>query len=146
MIYVQAEVILPFTHASGNQLNHNTKTNSVYRTESYHEYQNYVADALQELSDELGWKVPKDMPLQVKIMFTYEIPKSRINTKAKKEQYESGKILPITRSTKDLDNSAKAVGDALQMAFDFDDSQFVQMLLGKRYGEDNRLYIEIGDA
>ena len=84
--------------------------------------------------------------LQVKIMFTYEIPKSRINTKAKKEQFEAGEIKPITRSTKDLDNSAKAVGDALQMAFDFDDSQFVLELLGKRYGTDNRLYVEIGDA
>lgn len=145
-VYVQAEVVLPMTHASGNQIEHNTKTNSVYRTAGYHNYQNYLADVLQELADEMGWEVPKKVPLQVKMMFTYAIPKTLVNTRAKMAAFESGMIYPTTRSTKDLDNSAKAAGDALQMAFDFDDAQFVYEILGKQYGIENKLYVEISDA
>lgn len=146
MIYVQAEVVLPMTHASGNQIEHNTRTNSVYRTKGYHAYQNYIVDVLTELADEMHWNVPKDVPLQAKMMFTYAIPKSLINTKAKQAEFKSGLIKPITRSTKDLDNSSKAAGDALQMAFNFDDAQFVLMTLGKQYGKENKLYVEIADA
>lgn len=145
-VYVQAEVVLPMTHASGNQIEHNTKTNVVYRTGAYHSYQNYLVDVLQDLADEMHWEVPKKIPLQVKMMFIYAVPKSLVNTKAKMAEFEAGMLYPTTRATKDLDNSAKAAGDALQMAFDFDDAQFVYEILGKRYGLQNGLYIEISDA
>jgi Holliday junction resolvase RusA-like endonuclease len=145
-VYVQAEIVLPMTHASGNQLNHNTKTNQVYREKSYHTYQEYIVQVLQELADEMQWEVPQNVPLQLKMMFTYRIPNSKIDTQAKMAKFQSGMIYPITRSTKDLDNSAKAAGDALQMAFDFDDSQFIFEILGKQYGEQNKLFIEISDA
>ncbi|TYC50859.1 RusA family crossover junction endodeoxyribonuclease [Weissella muntiaci] len=146
MIYVQAEVVLPMTHASGNQMEHNTHTNTVFRTAGYHKYQKYIVDSLQELGDELGWKVPKGTALQLKMLFTYPVPESKVNTKAKRAAFEAGKIYPITRGTVDLDNSTKAAADALQEAFDFDDSQFIFEMLGKKYGLDNRLYIEISDA
>lgn len=143
---VQAQIVLPMTHASGNQLEHNTRTNTVYRTGNYKEYQNYVASTLEELADEVGWSVPKGIPLGVKLMFTYKVPQSLIDTKKKYQLFSDGQLYPITRGTKDLDNSAKCVGDALQMAFDFDDSQFVLSQLAKNYGEQNELYVEINEV
>lgn len=134
------------THASGNQLEHNTKTNTVYRTSEYREYQDYVTQALEELSSEMGWQVPRGVPLSVNLLFTYKIPKTLINTKKKYQLFTDEKIYPITRGTKDLDNSAKCVGDALQIAFDFDDSQLVLETLGKKYGVENGLYVEISEV
>lgn len=68
-------------------------------------------------------------PLRIEMTFYRKIPQSW--SKKKKQQAESGEILPVTRP--DVDNYIKLVLDALNGVSFKDDSAIVQIVATKQY-------------
>lgn len=121
----------PVKFSSGNQME--MGKGRLFRSQSYHEYHNYLKAQLDDIYDDLEFKPNDGCAYFLRTMFTYPIPKSYVTSKKAKLEFDSTKILPITRSTIDLDNSEKGTNDVLQEVFGFDDSQIVSKESHKRY-------------
>lgn len=119
--------------ASGNQLSH-TKQGHVYRNPEYHAFKDELKVQLLDVLDEISIPELAGRPLEVTMNYYYPVPKTAINTKAKREAFDNGELLPITRGTIDLqDNVNKAPTDVLQDVLGFDDSQIIAFHASKHY-------------
>ena len=74
-------------------------------------------------------------PIQVKILFQFKIPKSY--TKKQKANPDH------TRITQDIDNLAGGVMDSLNGVAYKDDKQIISLLVDKRFGDEDCVYLEI---
>ncbi|WP_419154279.1 RusA family crossover junction endodeoxyribonuclease [Weissella viridescens] len=113
---------------SGNDLQHNTKTNTVYRGTKYHAYKDELIEALDELNDKFHVQIDKGDELAVNLTF-----------------YQTN-INQTTRATKDLDNMEKPTLDAMQVALGFDDSQIVKKVSQKQSNFTRALRVELWKA
>ncbi|MBJ7656665.1 RusA family crossover junction endodeoxyribonuclease [Weissella confusa] len=102
----------PVKFSSGNQME--MGKGRLFRSQSYHEYHNYLKAQLDDIYDDLDFNPKDGCAYFLRTMFTYPIPKSYVTSKKAKLEFNSTKILPITRSTIDLDNSEKGTNDVLQ--------------------------------
>ena len=78
-------------------------------------------------------------PLRVELHFLMPIPQSWSGKK--KARAEMGEIAPTTKP--DADNLAKAVLDAMNKLLFHDDSQIVELLIVKRYGNSPQTLIKV---
>lgn len=120
-----ALIALDVDFGSGNDLQHNMKTNVVYRGKKYHDYKEALIEALDDLQDKLKVKIEKQDELAVSLVF-----------------YQTN-IKQTTRATKDLDNMEKPTLDAMQVAFGFDDAQIIDKHSYKRTAFQRAIRIEI---
>ena len=139
----EARVELPMKFASGNQMMVARKR--LIRTKEYHAYHDYLKASLEDVLDEVRPKLNLGCAYQLRTLFIYPVPKSLVSSKKKRDEFNSTSVLPITRGTIDLDNSAKGTNDVLQEVLGFDDSQIVSEELHKRYwlGDTYVLKIEL---
>lgn len=121
----EALIELQNDFGSGNDLQHNTRTNTVYRGKKYHSYKDELIEALDELQDKLQVKIEAGDTLAVRLTF-YQI-----------------NIKQFTRTTKDLDNMMKPTLDAMQIALGFDDARIVHLEARKLTDFSRKLRIEI---
>lgn len=83
-------------------------------------------------------KVPLEGPISLEITFYMPIPKtSRVQTRL----MINGTTLPIKRP--DIDNMAYLVTNAMKGIMYEDDSQIVDLILRKRYGEEPKTVIKV---
>ena len=127
----EAKIELPMKFASGNQMMVARKR--LIRTKEYHAYHDYLKASLEEILDEVQVQMKPGQAYEIRSLFIYPVPKSLISSKKKRDEFDSSKVLPITRGTIDIDNSVKASDDVLQEVLGFDDSQIVNNLGYKRY-------------
>src|SRR5699024_6699785 len=127
----EARVELPIKFASGNQMIVARKT--LVRPEAYHNYHDYLKHSLQEILDKVGVDMKDGQAYELRSLFLYPVPKSMINSKKKRGEFDSSKVLPVTRGTIDIDNTVKASDDVLQEVLGFYDIQIVNNLVYKRY-------------
>lgn len=133
----------PVKFSSGNQME--MGHGRMFRSQSYKEYHDYLKGQLDDIYDDLKFKPKDGCAYFLRTMFIYPIPPSYVPSKKAKLEFNATKVLPITRSTIDLDNSEKGTNDVLQEVFGFDDSQIVSKESHKRYwlGETYVLGIEL---
>lgn len=81
----------------------------------------------------------KDVPLRVQITSFFTIPKSV--SKKKRQDMIERRIRPTKKP--DCDNLAKAICDALNGIAFYDDSQVVELVLDKFYGESPETWVTI---
>ena len=86
--------------------------------------------------------IPACVPVAVKIMAGYSIPKS--TSKVKAERMLAGEIRPTKKP--DADNIAKAVCDALNGVAYRDDSQICRLTVSKTYSELDAVSVRIYSA
>lgn len=94
-------------------------------------YKSLVKMAAQEAIDEQGWKYT-ELPLVLTICVWKSIPKSK--SKKFREAAIAGYEFPAVKP--DVDNVAKTIMDALSKVAYKDDSQIVDLVIKKRYTED----------
>ena len=90
---------------------------------------------------EMIGKKPFEQPVSLKVSVFLEIPKSW--SKKKKEDAESGKIMPASKP--DLDNIIKALTDRMNEIIYNDDSQIIDIQAKKRYGTSPCVIISVCD-
>jgi Holliday junction resolvase RusA-like endonuclease len=107
---------------------------------------NHAYDPSKAYKDSLIWQMrpyaPSDIilgPVGLDITFYMAMP-AKIS-KAKKADCLAGKVVPITRP--DIDNLGYVVTNAMRQLFYRDDSQVVDLLLKKRYGEIPKISIKL---
>lgn len=127
----EAKIELPVKFSSGNQIQQGR--GRIYRSKQYHDYHDYLKASLLDVIDEVRPKLNLGRAYRLRTLFVYPVPKSLISSKKKRDEFNSTSVLPITRGTIDLDNSAKGTNDVLQEVLGFDDSQIVSEELHKRY-------------
>ncbi|WP_373383259.1 hypothetical protein ABZM74_000618 [Weissella confusa] len=109
--------------ASGNMMGQNGQRK--FRPKSYHDYQDELVQALDELNDKTKLEINPDDALAVSLVF-----------------YQT-RVKQTTRSTKDLDNMEKPTLDAMQKALGFDDAQIIDKRSRKMMHFTRALRIEI---
>lgn len=109
--------------ASGNMMGQNGQRK--FRPKVYHDYQDELVQALDELNDKTKLEINPDDALAVSLVF-----------------YQT-RLKQTTRSTKDLDNMEKPTLDAMQEALGFDDAQIVDKRSRKMMHFTRALRIEI---
>lgn len=127
----EAKIELPVKFSSGNQIQQGR--GRIYRSKQYHTYHDYLKASLEDVLDEVRPKLNLGCAYRLRTLFVYPVPKSLVASKKKRDEFNSTSVLPITRGTIDLDNSAKGTNDVLQEVLGFDDSQIVSEELHKRY-------------
>lgn len=127
----EAKIELPVKFSSGNQIEQGK--GRIYRSKKYHTYHDYLKASLEDVLDEVEPTITVGVAYWLRTMFIYPIPKSLVPSKKKIIEFNSSRILPITRGTIDLDNSEKGTNDVLQEVLGFDDSQIVSKESHKRY-------------
>ncbi|MFP7242375.1 RusA family crossover junction endodeoxyribonuclease [Pediococcus pentosaceus] len=121
----EALIQLDNDFGSGNDLQHNTRTNTVYRGPKYHAYKSELIEALDDLNDKFNVQVDKGDELAVSLTF-----------------YQTN-VKQTTRATKDLDNMEKPTLDAMQEVLGFDDAQIVKKISQKQSHFTRALRIEL---
>lgn len=103
------------------------------------DYEQRIRDAFLASPD--AFESPSGHPVWVNILARFSPPKS-----ASKRDRQSmlNKLTPYTKKP-DLDNIAKAVCDALNNVAYLDDSQIIHMSISKSYGEEECLFVCIGE-
>lgn len=120
-----ALIELDHDFGSGNDLQHNTKTNQVYRGKKYHDYKDELIQALDDINEKTKVKIDKTDDLFVSLTF-----------------YQTN-IKQNNRQTKDLDNMEKPTLDAMQVALGFDDAQITDKSSHKRTNFTRALHVTI---
>jgi Holliday junction resolvase RusA-like endonuclease len=118
-----ALVELDSKFASGNQMGYNADRK--FRPAEYHEYQDELVQALEDINEKTKVDIAKSDELAVSLVF--------FQTNLKQNN----------RSTKDLDNMEKPTLDAMQMALGFDDAQIIDKRSRKMMGFQRALQITI---
>lgn len=95
------------------------------------DYKSLVKMAAQEAIDEQGWKYT-ELPLILTICVWKSIPKSK--SKKFREAAIAGYEFPAVKP--DVDNVAKTIMDALSKVAYKDDNQIVDLVIKKRFTED----------
>lgn len=124
----EALVELSNDFGSGNDLQHNTRTNAVYRGKKYHDYKDELTEALDELQDKFQVDIQPGDELAVSLVF-----------------YQTN-VNQLKRLTKDLDNMIKPTLDAMQVALGFDDAQITKLTGQKMTHFTRSLRVEIWKA
>lgn len=106
-----------------------TKSGHVYTPTKTREYEKLVKEAY--ISKSRGWKYDKDVPLMVRIIAYFPIPKS--DSKKRKTEKKIGMIRPTIKS--DIDNICKSILDGLNGVAYVDDRQIVSLHASKWYAE-----------
>lgn len=109
----------------------------MYDPKKSRDYKDYVKLAAGEVA-------PKrliDTPIKLRLDVYRPIPKSL--SKKKAAQAEAGELRPTTKP--DADNYLKGVKDALKNVIWKDDSQVVEVAVGKWYSEKPRVEIQISE-
>ncbi|KXG42863.1 RusA family crossover junction endodeoxyribonuclease [Tepidibacillus decaturensis] len=109
----------------------------MYDPKKSSDYKDYVRLVASE-------KAPKHLltgQIEMKVRIYRPIPKSF--SKKKTSQAELGLIRPTTKP--DADNYLKAIKDALKMVIWKDDSQVVDVQIGKWYSERPRIEVQISE-
>lgn len=127
----EAKIELPVKFSSGNQMQQGN--GRLYRSKKYHDYHDYLKASLLDVIDGVQPELNAGCAYRLRTMFIYPIPKLLVASKKKRYEFNSTSVLPITRGTIDLDNSAKGTNDVLQEVLGFDDSQIISEELHKRY-------------
>lgn len=127
----ETKIELPMKFSSGNQIEQGR--GRIYRSKKYHNYHDYLKTSLEDVLDEVQPEFELGCAYWLRTMFIYPVPKSLVSSKKKLAAFDSTVLLPVTRGTIDLDNSAKGTNDVLQEVLGFDDSQIVSEELHKRY-------------
>ena len=91
----------------------------------------YEGIVRSEYLAQVGDVPPFTGPVGVEICAFFPIAKSNINTKAKRKDWEDGKLLPTIKP--DLDNVVKSICDALNGLAWIDDKQVVCLNVAKCY-------------
>lgn len=120
-----ALIELDHDFGSGNDLQHNTRTNTVYRGKKYHDYKDELIQALDDINDKTKIEIDKADELSVSLTF-----------------YQTN-LKQNNRQTKDLDNMEKPTLDAMQLALGFDDAQIVDKSSHKRTSFTRALHVTI---
>ncbi|QIL49885.1 RusA family crossover junction endodeoxyribonuclease [Weissella coleopterorum] len=111
---------------SGNDLQHNTRTNQVYRGAKYRKYKDYVIEVLEELADETKLaQIEAETELKCELAFIFD------------------KLVLTKRNTRDLDNLTKPTNDAIQEALNIDDAQIVDLHVKKTNGPKKALFVRL---
>ncbi len=114
----------------------NTYTNMIYTPNKTKEYEKLIQQYFMI-------KYPNHTILEnrisVEIIAYMKIPKNTSNKK--EEQMLKGMISPTKKP--DIDNIAKSVLDALNKFVFKDDNQVSKLLVEKKYGEQEKLYVKI---
>ena len=103
-------------------------------------YENLVKLAYRQECGEIE-PYEKDVPLAAYITAYFPIPKSA--SKKKREEMLCGRVMHTHKP--DCDNIVKAILDALNGIAYYDDSQIVQIHVGKYYSDQPRVEITIGE-
>lgn len=85
----------------------------------------------QYIAQSGGYQFALDLPLIVRILAVFPIPKS--TSKKRRQEMLEGAILPTKKP--DADNIAKVICDALNGIAYGDDSHIVNLMINKEYGE-----------
>lgn len=100
---------------------------------------NFERDVRLIAKQSLGFREPATGPIRLELVAVMPIPASW--TKKKQAQARAGLLYPITRP--DLDNIEKAVTDACNAVLYADDSQIVEVVKAKRYGDTPQVWVNI---
>ncbi len=111
---------------------HNDPENERYELKVMNAYQN-------EYGKDKPMLFSKEAYISATIVAIYTIPKAM--SKKKRQQAIDGYIRPTKRP--DLDNIAKSILDGLNTIAYHDDSQVVDLLIVKRYGEEAKVMVEL---
>lgn len=117
-----------------------TKSGHVYTPTKTREYEKLVKEAY--ISNSRGWKYDKDVPLEVRIIAYFPIPKS--DSKKRKSEKKRGMIRPTIKS--DIDNICKSVLDGLNGVAYADDKQIVSLHASKWYAENPSVKVIIAQS
>lgn len=120
-----ALIELDHDFGSGNDLQHNTKTNTVFRGKKYHDYKDELIQALDDINEKTKVEIDTTDDLSVSLTF-----------------YQTS-IKQNNRRTKDLDNMEKPTLDAMQLALGFDDAQIIDKSSHKRTNFTRALHVII---
>lgn len=93
-------------------------------------YENLIKQRYLAAEDKKQW-LDKRIPLQMRIVAFFEIPRS--TSKRDKKKMKQGEILPCKKP--DADNIAKVICDALNGIAYTDDTQIVSLCITKEYTE-----------
>lgn len=114
-----------------------TKAGRTYTPQKTVEYENLVRlEYRRQCGD---FKFSQDLPLDVRILAYYPIPKSV--SKKKRQMMVSHKLRPMKRP--DTDNVCKSILDSLNEVAYHDDAQVVDCQVRKFYGEDPKVVVKI---
>lgn len=111
-----------------------------YTPKETHDYEKHIADCYLE---QVGNVIFEDIPIKVKIIAYFEIPKA---FSKRKRQEAITHIIKPNRNRLDVDNIAKVVLDALNGVAYADDRSITDLTIRKRYAEQPRLEISIGEV
>jgi len=88
------------------------------------------------------WRFPDDMPLDMRVLAYLPIPKS--TSKKKRQLMLDKKLRPIKKP--DSSNIIKTIEDALNNVAYHDDTQIVDSMVRRFYGDPPRVVVTIEDA
>ena len=112
-----------------------------YTPDNTVKYENWVRLCWQNQTE--GFKFEDGTQLRVRIDAIFEIPKSA--SKKKQAQMLSGELKPIKRP--DVDNIAKTILDPLNGGIAYhDDSQVVELIVHKCYGDQEQILLSITEV
>lgn len=114
-----------------------TKSGHVYTPEKTRQYEKLVKEAY--LNHSRSWKFGKDVPLEIRIVAYFPIPKSDSNKR--KNEKKMGAIRPTIKS--DIDNICKSILDGLNGVAYVDDKQIVSLHASKWYAESPKVRVMI---
>ena len=117
-----------------------TKSGHVYTPEKTRKYEKLVKEAY--LNHSRGWKFGKDVPLEIRIVAYFPIPKSDSNKR--KTEKKIGVIRPTIKS--DIDNICKSILDGLNGVAYEDDKQIVGLHASKWYADNPKVRVLISES
>ncbi|MHD0286827.1 RusA family crossover junction endodeoxyribonuclease [Weissella tructae] len=152
----EALIELQNDFGSGNDLQHNTRTNVVYRGDTYRKYKNELIQHLNVMNvgehfdeDTEGLSQYHGLEDMNKLEYKGETLGIQISPEdelAVNLIFYQTNVNQLKRSTKDLDNMIKPTLDAMQEALDFDDAQITKLTAQKMTHFTRSLRIEIWKA
>lgn len=110
-----------------------------YTPKETHDYEKHIVDCYLE---QVGQVMLEDVPIKVNITAYFQVPKAF--SKRKRQEAITHIIKPHNRL--DVDNIAKVVLDALNGVAYSDDHYITDLTIRKRYAEQPRLEVRIGEV
>lgn len=110
-----------------------------YTPKETHDYENYIVNCYLE---QVGKVMFDDVPVKVNIIAYFKIP----GAYGKRKRQEAIEHIIKPHNRLDVDNIAKVVLDALNGVAYSDDHFVTDLIIRKRFAEQPRLEIEIGEV
>ena len=105
-------------------------------------YEDYATLVRNNFRKQCKNKKVLEGPIKINLIFYMLIPKN--TSKVKREKMLKGELLPAKRP--DFDNLAKGITDALNGLAFKDDNQIVEAHIYKRYGDPQKVEVEIKEV